>query len=269
MKLKEKINAFSQFLTNLKVVKLTAILAIITWVSSIILALLIGQFDPAGPSFDPAGFNPVINYISDLGNQDLTPMPIILNWGMMNGSLLMIPTALYLKTILIGENSKTPRKLLANLTVIFMLIAMGGLFLTGVLSEDVGEVWDEIFPIFLPWHDITADFAFTFFMVSGILVSSQFIIFPDILEEKIGITNSSRVRILFVINTWILTPLFFLFFYTVPYLWYTDNFWTFLPPWQWAPLWEWLLMSALTAWLVSAALLTRKQINQELQKLSR
>ncbi|MBD3254967.1 MAG: hypothetical protein GF383_07725 [Candidatus Lokiarchaeota archaeon] len=51
----------------------------ITWLSSVILALLIGQLDLAGPSYIPAGFNPAINYISDLGNQDLTPMPIIIN----------------------------------------------------------------------------------------------------------------------------------------------------------------------------------------------
>jgi len=266
MGFKEKIHAFYQSLINLKVVKATAILAIITWISSLVISLIIGQFDPAGPSFDPAGFNPAINYISDLGNQDLTPMPIIMNYGMMNGSLLMIPTALYMKTILIGESSKRLQKILANLTIIFLLIAMGGLFLTGVLSEDVGEVWDQIFPIGIAWHDILADFAFTFFMLSGIIVSSQFIIFPNILEDNIGIRNSTRVRILLAINTWILTPLFFVFFYTVPYLWYTDNFWTYLPFWQWAPFWEWLLMISLTTWLVSAALLTVKQVNRELQK---
>ena len=266
MKFKEKLDDFHQFLTDLKVVKLSWIAAMITWVSSVIIALLIGQLDPAGPSYDPAGFNPAINYISDLGNQDLTPMPIIINWGMMNTALLMIPPALYMKKILIGDDSKLLRKLLANLTVLCMLIAMVGLFFTGVISEDVGEVWDKLFPIGYPWHDLVADFAFTFFMIGGILVSSQFILFPDILEEQIGITHPTRVRILYVINTWILTPIFFYMFYTVPYLWYTDNFWNKLPPWQWAPLWEWLLMSSLSAWLVSASILTVKQINRELQK---
>ena len=80
---------------------------------------------------------------------------------------------------------------------------------------------------------------------------------------------NKKERILYVINTWILTPIFFLFFYTVPYLWYTDNFWSFLPPWQWAPLWEWLLMSSLTTWLVSAALFTIKQVNRELKNSTR
>jgi hypothetical membrane protein len=265
MTLKDYFHDFYNFLTDQKVVKLSWIAATFTWVSSLIIALLIGQLDPAGPSYDPAGFNPAINYISDLGNQDLTPMPIIINYGMMNTAILTIPPSLYMKKILLGDNPKLSRKILANVTIICMLIAMGGLFLTGVISEDVGDVWDKLFPIGYPWHDLVADFAFTFFMISGILVSSQYIIFPDILEEQIGITHSTRVRILFVINTWILTPIFFYFFYTVPYLWYTDNFWTYLPPWQWAPVWEWLLMSSLTAWFVSASMLTVKAINRNLE----
>ena len=264
MNFKEILNNFYHFLINLRVVKLSWIGVIITWLGSIIIGLLIGQLDPAGPSFDPAGFNPLINYISDLGNQDLTPMPIIINYGMMNSALLFIPPAFYMRKILKGNNASSLRRVLANLTLIFMLIASAGLFFTGIISEDVGDVWDLLFPIGYPWHDLVADFAFIFFMASGILVSSQFIIFPDILEKRIGIDDSKTVRILFVINTWILTPIFFGFFYTVPYLWYTDNFWTFLPPWQWAPLWEWLLMASLSAWLVSAGYLIIKQINHEL-----
>ena len=72
-------------------VKFSAIAAIIIWIGGVITALLIGQLDPTGPSYDPVGYNPAINYISDLGNQDLTPMPIIINWAMMNTGLLLIP----------------------------------------------------------------------------------------------------------------------------------------------------------------------------------
>ena len=260
------IDDFHEFITDLKVVKFSAIAGMVIWIGSVIIALLVGQLDPAGPSYDPAGFNPAINYISDLGNQDLTPMPIIINWGMMNTALLMIPVSLHLKKILIGDDSKFLRKLLANVSVLCMLIAMVGLFFTGVISEDVGEVWDKLFPIGYPWHDLVADFAFTFLLIAGILISTQCILYPDILEENIGITHPTRVRIIYVINSWILTPIFFYMFYTVPYLWYTDNFWEKLPWWQWAPLWEWLLMVSLSFWLISAGILTVKHINRELQK---
>ncbi len=107
MKFKERLDNLYRFLTNLKVVKLSWIGVIITWFSSITIALLIGQLDPADPSYDPAGYNPAINYISDLGNQDLTPMPIIINFGMMNAALLMVPPTLYIKKKLIGNSSKS------------------------------------------------------------------------------------------------------------------------------------------------------------------
>jgi hypothetical protein len=269
MRLKEITRKNYQFLTKPKVVKLSWIGAVVTWIGSTIIALLIAQLDPAGPAPDPAGYNPLINYISDLGNQDLTPMPIIMNWAMMNTALLMISPALYMKNLLVGDGSKIIRKILAYLTTICILIGMVGLFLTGVFSEDVGEVWDLLFPIGYPWHDLTADYAFTFFMGSGVLVASQFIIFSDILKDKLKLENSSKIRnvkILYIINSWIITPICYVFFYNVPYLWYTDEFWTFLPAWQWAPIWEWLLMISLTIWLTSTCILVVKHLNQELRK---
>ncbi|NHJ02554.1 MAG: DUF998 domain-containing protein [Candidatus Heimdallarchaeota archaeon] len=253
----------NNFLTDLQVVKCCAIAAIIIWIGGVITALLIGQLDPVGPSYDPAGFNPAINYISDLGNQDLTPMPIIINWAMINTGLLLIPVSLHLRKFLIGDESKVLRKVLVNFSVVCMLIAMVGLVLTGVISEDVGEVWDKIFPIGYPWHDLVADFAFTFFMIAGVLISTQCILYHDILEEKIGVSNPKRIQIIYIINSWILIPISFYMFYTVPYLWYTDHFWTFLPWWQWAPVWEWLLMISISFWLTSACILTVKQINRD------
>ena len=269
MNVKERLIRFYELMTNYKVVKFCIISVIIVWTSSIVLGLLVAQLDPVGPSPDPAGFNILINYISDLGNQDLTPMPIIINFGMMEASLLMIPVAVYIRNILIGNQSNILRKILGNLTLLFLIIAMCGLFLSGVISEDVGASLDEILGPPIPnyfWHDIVADFAFTCFMISGILVASQFIIFPDILKDQIGIQNTLIARILLAINTWILTPIFFGFFYTVPYLWYTDEFWLDLPLWQWAPFWEWLLMFSLSAWLISVSFMMLKPLNRELIK---
>ena len=268
MGFREKLEQIYSFLTHPKVVKLTAISATIVWISTIVFGLLIAQLDPVGPSFDPSGFNILINYISDLGNLDLTPMPIILNFGMMQTTILMVPPAFYLQKVLKGDGSKVSRRIMSYLTLICMLIAMIGLFLTGVISEDVGEKLDSILGPPLPgyvWHDIVADFAFTFFMISGILTASQFIVYPDILKNQIGLKRTIAARVLLAINSWILTPIFFGFFYTVPYLWYTDEFWTFLPLWQWAPLWEWLLMFSLSAWvLVVLNLILLRPLKREL-----
>jgi len=116
---------------------------------------------------------------------------------MMNAGLLLIPVALHMRKILMGDESKVLRKVLANVSVACMIIAMVGLFFTGVISEDVGEVWDIIFPIGYPWHDLVADFAFIFFLIAGVLISTQCIVYHDILEEKIGVLNPKRVLTLF------------------------------------------------------------------------
>ncbi|MFX0101254.1 MAG: DUF998 domain-containing protein [Candidatus Hodarchaeota archaeon] len=276
MKIREKFQEFYRFLTSPKVVKLSLNGALITFIGGIIVAVLIAQLDRAGDieggipvlSPDPAGYNPLINYISDLGNEDLTPMPIILNWTLMNTSLLMISPSLYFWNILKGDGSKLIRKILAYITAVCMFIGMIGFFLNGVLSEDVGLVWDTIFPIGIEWHELTTTVNFGFLMASGILVASQIIIFPDILREKFRLEKSKirLVRIFNVINSWIFTPVCFIFFNTVPYLWYTDAFWTFLPVWQWAPMWEWLLMISLTAWLISMSRLILKDLKHEMLK---
>ena len=269
-KILTKIHQVHDSLMDPKIVKFCVISASLLWVLSLVFGILIAQLDSAGPGFDPAGYSLLINYISDLGSLRFTPMPIILVYTMMQTSILMIPAVLYLRKVLKGDGSKKLRKILANLTLICMIIALCGFFLTGVFSEDVGEQFDLLCPITFPWtttwHDITADFAFLFFMVSGILVASQFIIFPDILKEQIGLKHTVAARILLAINSWILTPIFFGFFYSVPYLWAIDTqFWTYLPLWQWAPFWEWLLMVSLSAWmLVILNLMLVKRLNREL-----
>jgi len=253
-----------EFLLSPMVVKFCIISASVVWISCLVIAYLVAQLDQAGPGYDPAGYNFMINYISDLGSLRFTPMPILLDFAMMETSLLMIPAIFYLRGVLKGADKSKGRSVLANLTALCMIVAICGLFLTGVFSEDVGEQFDELFPFGYPWHDIMADFAFTFFMISGILVATQFILFPDILREEIGIKRVTLARVLLAINSWILTPIFFGFFYTVPYLWaINEPFWTFLPVWQWAPFWEWLLMISLTAWiLVVLNLLLLKRLNR-------
>ena len=266
-KIVEKKNQIHESLTHPKVVKFCIISATLVWILGISFAYIVAQLDTTGPGYDPAGYNFLINYISDFGSLNYTPMPIILNFTMMQTSILMIPVSIYLKDVLKGDSSKKFRNILANMTLICMIIALCGLFLTGVFSEDVGEKIDELFSFSYPSHDIVADFAFMFFMVSGILTASQFILFPDILKENIGLQRIITIRVLLAINSWILTPIFFGFFYTVPYLdGVKDAFWTYLPFWQWAPFWEWLLMISLSAWmLVVSNLLLVKRLNRELE----
>ena len=157
MGFKEKINEVHESLTHPKVVKFCVISATLVWVLGICLALLVAQLDTAGTGFDLAGFNPAINYISDLGSLRYTPAPIIADFAMMQTSILMIPVSLYLKDILKGDGSKTLRKVLANLTLLCIIIALCGLFLTGVFSEDVGEKFDNLFPCYFQEYHLLSN----------------------------------------------------------------------------------------------------------------
>jgi len=255
------------FLTSPRFVKFCVITGFTIWMLTIILGILVGQLDQSGPGFDLAGFNPLINYISDLGSLRYTPLPVILNFGMMATGLLMIPVSFAIKNILIGDGSKIGRKIMGYVTLAILLIGMAGFFFTGVLSEDTGALFDQMFPLpgNYPWHDIVADFAFIFFMASGILVASQFILFKDVLEKDIQVKNPRLVRIILIIITWILTPTFFGFFYTVPYFDAVDTpFWSYLPMWQWSPLWEWLLMLSIVASLFSVSFMIIKPLNRKM-----
>lgn len=176
------------FLTSPRFVKFCIITGFTIWMATIIFGILIGQIDQEGPGFDLAGFNPLINYISDLGSLRYTPLPVILNFGMMATGLLMTPVSFAIKNILVGDGTKNGRKVMGYITLVILLIGMTGFFLTGVLSEDTGAMFDQIighpFGTY-PWHDLVADFAFIFFMSGGILVASQFILFR----------NSSKTRL--------------------------------------------------------------------------
>ena len=257
------------FLTSPQFVKFCVISGFTIWMLTIILGILVGQLDHAGPGFDLAGFNPLINYISDLGSLRYTPLPVILNFGMMATGLLMTPVSFAIKNILIGDGSKIWRKIMAYITLVILLIGMAGFFFTGVLSEDTGAMFDQLFPLpeNYPWHDIVADFAFIFFMSGGILVASQFILYKNILYNEIGVKNPRLVRIILIIITWVLTPTFFGFFYSVPYFDAVDTpFWGYLDAWQWSPLWEWLLMLSIVASLFSVSFMILKPLNRKILK---
>ena len=101
--MKKKINQIHESLTHPKVVKFCIISATLVWILGVSLAYLVAQLDTVGPGFDPAGYSFLINYISDFGSLRYTPMPIILNFTMMQTSMLMIPVSFYLKDVLKGN----------------------------------------------------------------------------------------------------------------------------------------------------------------------
>jgi hypothetical protein len=95
------------------------------------------------------------------------------------------------------------------------------------------------------------------------LVSVQFVVFKDILEREIGLSHPRVARVLLILDTVILAPIFFGFFHGAPYYTTVDaSFWTFLPIWKWKALWEWLLMFSAVGFLFSVSILLIKPLNR-------
>lgn len=256
----EKKNQLQDFITDPKVVKFCIYAAIIAWIIALGIGYLVAQLDPAGPGSDPAGYSLFENYISDLGSLNYTPIPKFLDDGLMLTGIFMIPVAIYLKKVLISDSdSKLFRKILSNLVLVCNILGACGIFLTGVVSEDVGEQLDAIFGTPLPdypSHDLVADIAFYNFLMMGILLAILLILYPDILRERIGINNSTIVRILLVIDMIIIAPILFAIFWES----YPDIYIFGFK----SPFWEWMLVLSYSAWNIPITLMLLKPINREL-----
>lgn len=256
----KKKNKFYGFITNIKVVKFCIIASVISWIGGLGIGYLVAQLDPAGPGSDPAGYSLFVNYISDLGSLNYTPIPKFLDDGLMLTGILLIPVAFYLKKILSSPSeSKILRKLLSTLVLICNLIGACGIFLTGVISEDVGERLDAIFGTPLPdypSHDLAADIAFYNFLMMGFFLGLLLIMYPDIVRERIGIKHSKIVRLLLIIDMLIIAPIIFVIFWeSYPDIYIFGFFSSF---------WEWMLVISYSAWQIPISLMLLKPLNREL-----
>lgn len=256
----EKKNLFRDFIKNPKVVKFCIYATLIAWITALGIGYLVAQLDPAGPGSDSAGYSLFENYISDLGSLKYTPIPKFLDDGLMLTGIFMVPVAIYLKKTLNSESEPMIiRKILSNLVLICNLLGACGIFLTGVISEDVGEQLDAIFGTPLPnypSHDLVSDIAFYNFLMMGFFIAIILLIYPDILRERIGINHSSIVRILLLIDMIIIVPILFAIFWeSYPDL-YIFGFKS--------PFWEWMLVLSYSAWNIPITLMLLKPINREL-----
>ncbi len=148
------------FLVNPKVVRLAVKGALIIFIPSLIIGVIIATLlDPALYWVDPViwaqvgnlklppdekGFSIFTDYISNLGSLNFSPIPFFLDDAAMLTSILLIPISFYMKKRFdsVYEQQETPGKLgknLSKLSLIFMLIGMVGFFGIGFFSEDVAD----------------------------------------------------------------------------------------------------------------------------------
>jgi len=214
---------------------------------------------------NPGGYSLLRNYISDLGSLHYTPLPNFLNNGLMLTGTFMVPTALYLRRFLSpAGDTNWFRKIFSYIILCVYMVGSIGIFLTGVISEDVGAKWDALFGMPFPnyaWHDFVSDLAFYSFIGNGFLIFLLLEIFPSILEKHMGVTRkrSIIIRVLLGIDVFIICPVFFAIFWTS----YPDM----IVFGMFSSFWEWCLVLSYTAWQIPLVLLlinTQRKIHQNM-----
>jgi len=250
-------------------IKICCVGTIVTWSCILIVGVLLAQLDPSGPNFDPAGFNPLIDYLSNMGSIHYTPFPFIFNFGITFIALLMIPVTFYLKKLMIGDNSCVIRKILALLFTVLMVTGFIFLILVGWINQELSKTWEQQFSYPLNacnWHFTLASISFSCIILGGGVFTLFSLIFLNFLREKLLIQNPIRGKILLVVNYFILTPIFLTLFTSCPLLHSEDLFWKTLPIWKWATFWEWLFAISMTIGMFFVCISLFRPLNAKLRK---
>jgi hypothetical membrane protein len=216
------------FLTRPDLVRKSTIAGFSIYSLAIIIGYIVAQFDPQG-------YNPLKNYISDMGSFRHTPFPYLLDFGCMITSFLLLPTILYMEKILAplpekAENLPVSRMRLrlGSYGFFWMIIGLIGMFGVGLFSEDRTTVFG------LHW-------LFTIVVFGGLAIGGIFfgllILFYDTLLPK-------------------LLGLYMVF---IPSMSAALAFGLGFPP-----ILEWIMFFSILAYLIVGGLIVLKHINQEL-----
>ena len=270
-----KKNQFHEVLTNPKVVKNCIIIALIVFVPSIIIGLIIAQLDPSGlwqfwidnPGLwiqygmggsDDAGYSIFTDYISNLGSLNYTPIPKFLDDAIMITSIVMFPVIFYLKKLLVttiqerAESKKKLGKLLSNLALITYLIGLIGFFGVGFFSEDVADFLQistngAVSIAGYDLHDFFTVVVFGFLALSGVFIGIIFILYSSLSEDLFKVKIPKSLIIISAIEM-IFLPI------TLSFVFLT----------YWWPFIEWMAMLSLFGWIIPLAVLTLKRIRIDL-----
>ncbi|MCP4762362.1 MAG: DUF998 domain-containing protein [archaeon] len=226
---------------------------------SILFGYLVAQLDLAGPGNDPAGYNIVENFISDMGNYKFTPIPKILDNACMITAILMVPCILYMKKAL-DSADKEPRamirKVFGNIAQVTMLLGVIGLWGLGFFSEGVSNALQEAV-----WHNFNSHVFFTIYMfpliaVGGFFIGLIFITNNRLIDEIFAVNYPKYVTVLVALAMLVLTPVCCVIFIVD---WQVA---LIVPPS--APFWEWMFLFSIMIWLFALSFYSLSKIRKDL-----
>jgi len=137
MSLTESMHNIYIKITKPKTVKLSTTIALIVAATSIITGVIVAMIGP------PGGYNPIDNYISDLGGSPYTPFPYFLDIASIVSGILLIPTLFYIERLLVPrpqnandiQTMARSRKILGVYWIAWMFAAVIGFVLVKVIHD--------------------------------------------------------------------------------------------------------------------------------------
>ncbi|MFW9771949.1 MAG: DUF998 domain-containing protein [Promethearchaeota archaeon] len=201
---------------NLKIVRICGIIVIVTYLSLLIIGVLVASL------LHPGGYSIIDNWISDLGSFNHTPAPYLYDIACIIAGVFTIPITFYLENLLLPIPQKTVKnytRLRIRLTsgaFIFGLIGSLAYIGVGIFSEDRS---------YFGLHGVMSELAFVGFVLSAFFMGWFIVLYKTRVPKLLGLYG-------------IIVP----FTTIIIFLIFSNE------------LWEWLLLFSILLWIIPLAL---------------
>ncbi len=163
-------------LSNPRLLIVTSLGSIITFILGIIIAVIVANSSPNG-------YNLIDNYISNLGSSKFTPAPFIFNGTCMITAVLLFCPILYFYNIIRNVIAEIPSsssqsskmRIFSALGCICTLFAVIGIFMIGIYNEEHEAE-----------HVLFAAFGFGGLMIGGVFYGLLIALYPMPLPKWLG-----------------------------------------------------------------------------------
>ena len=212
MSIRQSINnaraRFYNFVTNLNVVKYSAIIVMMGYISLLIIGVIIAAL------FDPDGYTIWDNWISDLGAHNHTPAPFLYDIACIVAGSMTIPLTFYLEKLLAPLPERTKlreqhysrlRFRLSSFAFLFSIIGNLGYIGVGIFSAD--RDYEFLSILGEGPHGIMSYLAFGGFTFGAFFMGWLIVLYDTKIPKLLGIYGIFGPLIISILNLIESTPL--------------------------------------------------------------
>ncbi len=212
MSIRQSINnaraRFYNFVTNLNIVKYSAIIVMMGYISLLIIGVIIAAL------FDPDGYTIWDNWISDLGAHNHTPVPFLYDIACIVAGSMTIPLTFYLEKLLAPLPERTKlreqhysrlRFRLSSFAFLFSIIGNLGYIGVGIFSAD--RDYEFLSILGEGPHGIMSYLAFGGFTFGAFFMGWLIVLYDTKIPKLLGIYGIFGPLIVSILNLIDSTPL--------------------------------------------------------------